>query len=87
MKGRRVTDDRLCLSGVHPGETVRIVSIESGHGLHRRLADMGMIPGTVVRVLRGHGMGPTLVEFRGSQLMLGFGVAHKIVVEKETGGK
>ena len=80
-----MTDNRVSLSSVRPGETVKISVINGGCNLNRRLADMGLVPGTSVRVLRGHGMGPTLVELRGSQLVLGFGVAQKVMVEKPGG--
>lgn len=80
-----MADNKVSLSSVRPGQTVKVSVINGGLSLNRRLADMGLVPGTSVRVLRGHGMGPTLVELRGSQLVLGFGVAKKIMVE-EAGG-
>lgn len=47
----------------------------------RRLADLGFIPGSVVRVLRSFGSGPLLVEVKGSRVALGRGLAMKILVE------
>ena len=73
------------LAMVPPGEAVTIADIRAGHGLARRLADMGLTPGTVLKVIGRQGAGPTLVDFRGSRLVLGFGVAQKVMVEKAGG--
>ncbi len=73
------------LAMVHPGEAVTVVDIRAGRGLTRRLADMGLTPGTVLRVISRQGAGPTLVDFRGSRLVLGFGITQKVMVET-TGG-
>ncbi len=72
----------LPLTMVSPGEEVRIVSVRAGRGLSQRLADMGLIPGTPLTVINSRGAGPTLIEFRGSRLALGFGIAQKIMVER-----
>ena len=75
----------ISLATVSPGKEVRVVSVIAGRGLAQRLADMGLLPGTVLKVVNRHGAGPTLVEFRGARLALGYGVSQKIMVEK-TGG-
>jgi Fe2+ transport system protein FeoA len=73
------------LAMASPGEEVRVVDIRAGRGLRQRLADMGLTPGTVLKVLSSRGSGPTLIECRGSRLVLGFGVAQKVMVEKPGG--
>ena len=72
------------LAMAYSGEEVTIVDIRGGRGLARRLADMGLIPGTTLRVINSQMPGPILIDLRGSRLVLGFGVAQKIMV---TGGK
>ena len=76
---------RMPLAMVPPGEAVTVADIRAGHGLSRRLADMGLTPGTVLKVIRGAGAGATLIDIRGTRLALGFGVAQKVMVEKVGG--
>ena len=75
----------LPLAMVSPGEKVRIVSVRAGRGLSQRLADMGLTPGTALRVISRQGAGPTLIDFRGSRLVLGFGITQKVMVETAGG--
>ena len=72
------------LAMAYSGEEVTVVYIRGGRGLARRLADMGLIPGTTLRVINSQMPGPILIDLRGSRLVLGFGVAQKIMVK---GGK
>ena len=67
------------------GETVEVTAVRSGWGLSRRLGDMGITPGTALKVVSGGPTGQVLVEVRGSRLALGHGVAEKIIVKKEPG--
>ena len=67
-------------------EEVTVVNIRGGRGLTRRLADMGLTPGTVLRVINSQMPGPVVIDLRGSRLVLGFGVAQKILVERKGNG-
>ena len=73
--------NQMPLTMVSAGEKVRIVGVRAGRGLNQRLADMGLTPGTTIEVITRHGMGPVLIDFRGSRLVLGFSAAQKIMVE------
>jgi len=65
-----------------PGEDVRMVSIRGGRRIRKRLADLGLTPGTILRVMQGNHAGPLIVAFKDdSRLALGRGMAHKIEVE------
>lgn len=68
------------LAMVSPGVVVRLVDIRAGRGLTTRLADMGLTPGVNIRVINSQMPGPVVVDLRGSRLILGHGVAHKIIV-------
>ena len=68
------------LSLASAGETVELVAIKVGWGLQRRLADMGLTPGVMVRVISSGKPGPVVLDVRGSRLALGYGVAHRIMV-------
>jgi ferrous iron transport protein A len=71
------------LSLANAGKLLMVIGINAGFGLQRRLADMGLIPGTPVMVVNGCHPGPLLIDIQGSRLSLGFGVTQKIIV-KET---
>lgn len=68
------------LSLVERGRVVRIVAIEAGMGLARRLMEMGMVIGSTVTVVE-QSFGHVIVEVRGARFALGRGMANKIVVE------
>jgi ferrous iron transport protein A len=69
------------LSMVGAGEEVRLVGVRGGWKVRRRLADMGLTPGEVLRIVQGDSSGSLLVAVRDSRLALGRGMAHKIMVE------
>jgi len=64
------------------GQSGIIVSLHGGRNLTKRLADLGISPGTLITVLRKSLFaGPVQVEVSGSRLVLGRGLASKILVE------
>lgn len=69
------------LAAIKAGESVVVVSLRAGWGLQRRLGDMGIIPGTSLRVISSGHPGQIVIEVRGSRLALGRGVAQKIIVK------
>lgn len=71
------------LAMVSQGEEVTVVDIRAGHRLTKRLADMGLTPGTTLRVITSHSPGPILIDLRGSRLVLGHGIAQKVMVKME----
>ena len=80
------------LNGVMPlamagtGKRLEVTGINAGHGLQRRLADMGLTPGVCVMVVNGYHPGPLLIDIRGTRLGLGFGIAQKIMVKEAQNG-
>lgn len=68
------------LSDAENGELVTVVVVRAGWGLERRLKDMGLLPGTLIKVVNAGQPGQVLIEVRGSKLALGYGVAAKIFV-------
>lgn len=68
------------LSTVKAGETVRLVSIEAGRGLNSRLVSMGLVPNIEITVVNNGHPGPFVISIRNSKMMLGRGMAHKIMV-------
>lgn len=74
------------LAMVRPGEEVTIAGFRAGRGLAQKLADMGLVPGQTIKVVSNHMPGPLMIGLHGSRLVLGFGVAQKIMVEKKENG-
>lgn len=72
----------LFLSKVKEGEEVEVVSIKAGLKTTKRLADLGLTPGTKIKVLRKAISGPIEIKIRGSRLALGRELANKIITRK-----
>jgi Fe2+ transport system protein FeoA len=71
----------ISLTSLQEGEEAAIVSIVGGHAASKRLADLGLTPGTQIKVLRNALFGgPIELELRGSKLVLGRGIAAKVLV-------
>jgi ferrous iron transport protein A len=70
----------MMLTRADTGENVVIAAVRAGWGLKRRLADMGLVPGTRVKIINSGHPGRVVLESRGSRLALGHGVASKIFV-------
>lgn len=60
---------------------LRITRIKAGRGAMRRLAELGLVPGSNVKILKSSGTGPTLLEVKGSRIALGRGITMKLFVE------
>lgn len=74
----------MTLEQLPSGTPGRIVSIDAGWGLRRRLEQMGLQLGDVVSVAsRAPFRGPLLVCSRGTRTALGRGVARRIQVEPD----
>jgi ferrous iron transport protein A len=78
------------LSLTRSGDKVTLASIEAGRGLNSRLASMGILPNVEITVVSNGHPGPFVISVKGSKMMLGRGMAHKIMVrgcsEKENNG-
>ncbi len=72
----------VSISELREGKKAKIVSIESGYRAKRRLEEMGLTPGTEVEIgKRGPMGGPVEVFVRGSRLVIGRGLAKRVMVE------
>jgi len=70
------------LSQVSEGKTVVLVRIDAGHGLNNRLAAMGLLPNVKFEVVNNHHPGPFVISLKGSRMVLGRGMANKIMVQE-----
>ncbi|MFP4687053.1 MAG: ferrous iron transport protein A [bacterium] len=69
------------LATVETGKNVRLIAINGGQEVKNRLFSLGLIPGARIEVLQNTSRGPFLLAVKGSRIMLGRGMARKIVVE------
>jgi len=72
---------KMPLTMATPGRDVRLVDVTAGRGLRRRLADMGLVPGAVFRVMSRDCAGPFVLAVKETRIVLGRGMAHKIIIE------
>jgi ferrous iron transport protein A len=69
------------LAAVKTGETVRLVRVDAGRGLNSRLASMGLVANVEMKVVSNSHPGPFVVIVKDAKMMLGRGVAQKIMVK------
>lgn len=68
------------LNEVIQGKSARILKIEGGIMIRKKLLQMGIVPGIPVRVIQKPDKGPMLLSVLGNQLILGQGMAEKVLV-------
>jgi ferrous iron transport protein A len=73
--------EELSLTQIKEQKEAVIASIAGGQQATKRLVDMGLTPGTRIKLLRKAFWGPLEIEVRGSRLVLGRGLAVKILVK------
>jgi ferrous iron transport protein A len=61
-------------------EPVEIVGIAGGGSVHRRLSELGLVPGVRIRRITGQPGGPILIALGASRIAIGFGMAMKVRV-------
>ena len=66
------------LDKIAAGAAANIVSIEAGSGLKNRLAAMGLLVDTQIRVVQNDGAGQIIVNVKNSKVILGRGMSHKV---------
>ncbi|MFC1632175.1 ferrous iron transport protein A [Candidatus Omnitrophota bacterium] len=77
-----MTKEILPLTLIAPGKEVVLVSIEGGWGLRKRLNEMGLNEGMSFKLLQFHKPGPCIILVGQTRLILGYGMAHKILVRE-----
>ena len=71
----------MSLDKIAQGMTVTVLSIDAGRGLTSRLAGMGLIPGVELTIINNSRGGPFVIGLKDARLMLGRGMAQKILVQ------
>lgn len=72
----------MTLDQLPTGEEARLTEIDAERGFRRRLLELGLLPGTPVRMIRRAEVGGVLeIEARGARLSLRLGEASALRVE------
>ena len=75
-----------CLTECDKGSELNVLKINAGSKAKTRLADLGVIPGSkIYKTKEAPFHGPLEIKVKGSQLVLGRGIAEKILVQCENG--
>ena len=78
-------EETVSLADLREGDKCTVVLALGGYGMVRRLAEMGLTPGTELKVVRSAPMhGPIEVSVRGVSLALGQGIARRVLVKPST---
>lgn len=70
----------MALSEILPGTHAKILRIEGGKEVRKKLLGMGIVPGADVEILLRRSSGPMLISVMGQQICLGRGIAQKVKV-------
>jgi ferrous iron transport protein A len=76
-----ISDSARPLSEVEAGQTVKLVSVDAGGDLKQRLAAMGLLPNVQITVVRNWHCGRLIVNVKNTKVILGRGMAHKVMVQ------
>lgn len=71
----------LSLAELRAGAHAIVRGLRGGREVAGRLAGMGLVTGAHLEVLQNRGRGPLLVLVRDTRIVLGRGVAFRILVE------
>ncbi|GAB6888041.1 FeoA family protein [Desulfothermus okinawensis JCM 13304] len=69
------------LSQVTEGDEVILMDIIGGRSIRSKLFNMGLTPGIKIKTINNNSSGPIVLVARNSKLVLGRGMAEKIMVK------
>ena len=79
---------RKSLVEMAAGEGGVLAEVQGGQGLARRLEAMGLRPGVPLTKMSGPYLrGPVAVRAGNAEVAIGFGMAGRVIVEVEAGGR
>ena len=74
--------DSKILTSIGSGKDVTVISISGGKVVTQRLNNMGLRVGIKIKVLQARENGPCIVVVDNTRLILGHGMAEKIIVKE-----
>ena len=69
------------LANLHTGERGIVTSLKGGEKFRNKMLALGLIPGKEFEVIKGNKNGPFVLKIDETRLMLGYGMAEKIIIE------
>ena len=80
-----MSDKKLVtLHQMRSGQSGKVVQVQGGMGLANRLSALGVRPGKkITKVSSMLLRGPVTIQTGNTRMAIGFGMAHKIIVEME----
>ncbi len=75
------------LAELSTGRSGTIRALNGGRRFVARLAALGFTPGVPVTMVRNNRFGPVIVAIRGTQVALGRGEAHRVMLAAKGGGE
>jgi ferrous iron transport protein A len=82
-----MSEERIPLNVLAPGEVGVVRQLAGGRGFVSRLAALGFTLGAEVTMVQNFGHGPLIVLVRDTRVALGRGEAMKVLVETATNGQ
>ncbi len=74
---------KTCLNSINPGEQAEVVKLENTSSMRRRLLDMGIVKGTVIKCLMKSPCGdPTAYLVKRAVIAIRSEDAEKIIVQR-----
>ena len=71
-----------CLTDCDKGEELEVVRVNAGYKAKKRLAEMGLIPGSkIIKKKSAPWKGPLEIKVKGTSLVIGRGLAEKVLVK------
>ncbi|MFP4175719.1 MAG: ferrous iron transport protein A [Candidatus Brocadiia bacterium] len=80
---RRMEGQQIPLMMLLPGQKASVVEVRGGRGITSKLSSMGLFPGAELSIVSGGPGGPVIAEVRGSRVVLGRGMAHRVLVQRK----
>jgi ferrous iron transport protein A len=77
-------DNITTLDKVGEGRVATLISIKAGKGLLSRLLNMGLVPGSKIRVLVNDGRGVLVISVHDTEISISRGIAQKLLVKVES---
>ena len=74
--------NKISLVEMRTGEKGKVVGIQGGYGMTRRLEALGIREGKEIKKLSAQLMrGPVVIQVSNTRVAIGFGMARRIIVE------
>jgi len=77
-----MSSELMPLGMLHTGEEAKLIDVQGGHGVKRRLSVLGLNPGVKITMVQNCSRGPVILGVMDSRIAIGRGIASKILVSK-----